>query len=517
MTDDVTFYDEIEAYCGRQSYRPGDSATVHVSTSADRFDVRVERWGATREHVWSAADVAGQFHAVPEGADATGCGWPAALEIPVGDDWRSGFYLVIVTAVGAPSGRDTAHAYFVVRPGTRKADALLVLATNTWNAYNQWGGASLYTGGNTVSFQRPMARGLLCRPEVERDDRKAYPPRWGEDADPDGEIYQAYRMANGYPGSIGSSGWFTFERRFVEWAEGNGYELDYVVQADLDADPSVADGYALLLGVGHDEYWTAAERAAVEAHVASGGHYASFSGNTMFWQVRLEPGPGTDHDTMIGHKYKAHETDPVVAAGQAETMSGMWCDPLVGRPEWSFLGAGSAFGLYARFGSAVARGSGAFTVYRDDHWLLDGTGLRYGDLLGARNGVVGYETLGCRLQFDEYQLPVAAPMDGMPAEVEVVAFAPSSNLGMGDYPKSISAKSDQGDLEFIASRYLGSTDPDALAKIRHGSAVMVVAHPFADGGEVVTVGTTDWVFGLATDPAVAKVTANVLDRLLGEG
>ena len=45
---------------------------------------------------------------------------------------------------------------------------------------------------------------------------------------------------------------------------------------------------------------------------------------------------------------------------------------------------------------------------------------------------------------------------------------------------------------------------------------MLTCRPFgADGGEVVTVGTTDWVFGLADDPAVARVTANVLDRLSG--
>ena len=31
-------------------------------------------------------------------------------------------------------------------------------------------------------------------------------------------------------------------------------------------------------------------------------------------------------------------------------------------------------------------------------------------------------------------------------------------------------------------------------------------------GTVVTIGTTDWVFGLADDAAVARVTANVLDR-----
>ena len=35
----------------------------------------------------------------------------------------------------------------------------------------------------------------------------------------------------------------------------------------------------------------------------------------------------------------------------------------------------------------------------------------------------------------------------------------------------------------------------------------------ASGGQVVTVGGTDWVFALASDPAVRQVTANVLGRL----
>jgi hypothetical protein len=183
------------------------------------------------------------------------------------------------------------------------------------------------------------------------------------------------------------------------------------------------------------------------------------------------------------------------------------------------------WGLYHRFGQATARAAGAFTVYRDSHWLFDGTGLRYGDLLGARDGVVGYETVGCRLNFDEYQLPVAAGGDGTPSDIEVVAFSPSSNLAMGEYPASIAALDDQGDLEFVAERMFGRVDDDTLARCRHGNAVMVVCRPFGSApgehhgeppsetrGEVVTIGTTDWVFGLVTDPAVAQVTDNVLRR-----
>lgn len=516
MSDDQTFHDEIEGYCGRLSYRPGETVGLHVSTRRVGYDVRVERWGADRDVVWSAADLPGTYTPPPPDADAEGCRWPIAVQIPVHDDWRSGFYLVTLTAHDAPVGRNVAHAGFVVRRASGGAGhrALCVLATNTWHAYNTWGGRSLYTGGNKVSFARPFGRGMLSRPEVDRDDRKARPVRWGEEPDADGLIFQKYRTDNAYPSAIGSAGWFTHERRFVEWAEAAGYGFDYAVSSDLDQEPDALAGYDLMISVGHDEYWSAGQRRAVEAHVRGGGHLASFSGNTMFWQVRLEE---TDAGTnMVCHKYAAHENDPVVADGHPELMTGMWADPQVAQPEWTVLGAGSAFGLYHRFGHATPRGVGGFVVYRHDHWLLDGTGLHYGDVLGAEHGVVGYETVGCPVAFDQFQLPIAADHADLPDDIEIVAFTPSSNLGMGEYPVSIAALSDQGDLEFLATRLYGDTTEASLARARYGNAVMLTCRPYGlDAGEVVTVGTTDWVFGLAGDAAVGRVTANVLDRYVG--
>ncbi len=527
MDDRVAFYDEIEAYCSALSAMPGARLGVHVSTRHQRIDMTIERWGAERTLVHSATGLAGHFHEAPPDADSHGCHWPVSFEIEVGPDWSSGFYLVTLTVDGAAAGgceehkqkeaSGETHACFVVNaPRDRRRDALLVLGTNTWNSYNTWGGASLYTGGHQVSFRRPWARGLLDRVEVERDDRKARPVRFGEEPDADGEIFQAYRLAHGYSPAIGSTGWFTHERRFVEWAERAGYEFDYAVSSDFDARHDLLADYDLVLGVGHDEYWTRAGRDQVDAHIERGGNYVSMSGNTMFWQVRLvddDGEPGLDH--MIGHKYASHSADPVVAAGAESEMSGLWCDPLVGRPEWTTLGAGSVFGLYHRFGQATPRGTGGLTVFRSDHWLFDGTDLRYGDLLGGDHGVVGYETLGCPIALDDYQLPVVRPVKGMPTDHEIVALSLSSNLGLGEYPKSISALNDQGDLEFLAERYYGDTSPENLAKVRHGNAVMVVCRPQgADGGEVVTIGSTDWVFGLRDDQLVARVSANILDRFI---
>ena len=511
--DEVTFFDDIEAYCSTLSVEPGSPIGVHVSTRYERFNVTVERWGAQREQMFTATDLAGEFHAVPPDADSSGCHWPVALDVPVGEDWKSGFYLITLTAAGAPDGHDVCHAGFVVHAATdSKRSALLVLGTNTWNAYNNWGGKSLYTGGHQVSFRRPWPRGLLCRTEVERDDRKARPVRFGEEPDADGEIFQAFRFEHGYSPAIGSTGWFTHERRFVEWAEADGYELDYAVSSDFDSTPDLLADYDVVLGVGHDEYWTRAARDQVDRHIAGGGDYVSLSGNTMFWQVRLIDGegqPGLDH--MIGHKYQGHVAD----AHAADEMSGLWCDPIVARPEWTTLGAGSVFGLYHRFGQATPRGTGGFTVFRFDHWMLANTDLRYGDLLGGDHGVVGYETVGCPITLDEFQLPVVRPVEGMPTDHKIVALALSSNLGMGDYPKSISALNDQGDMEFLAQRYYGDTSAESLAKVRHGNSVMIVCRPQGDtGGEVVTVGTTDWVFGLTHDARVDQVTRNILDRFI---
>ena len=256
MTDEVTFYDEVEAYCARLSCRAGESVGLCVSTRHESWSVRVERWGAERDEVWSASGVTATYTPAPADADINGCRWPVSIEIPTDATWRSGFYLVSVT-VDDPSDevdsdRATAYAGFVVRSASADVHArtLLVCATNTWNAYNIWGGKSLYTGGKEVSFRRPFSRGMLMRPEVDRDDRKARPHRWGEDHDVDGHLFQEYRHGAGYPAAIGSTGWFAHERRFVEWAEAGGWQFDMCVSSDLE-NGDCLDGYDLLIDVGH--------------------------------------------------------------------------------------------------------------------------------------------------------------------------------------------------------------------------------------------------------------------------
>ncbi len=187
---------------------------------------------------------------------------------------------------------------------------ILVLATTTWNAYNDWGGPSLYTGGTQVSFERPLARGFLDKPEPMR--RKMQP-------EPDREALWYFEWAEPLGLSVwsGGAGWATWERDFVRWAESSGYELDVATSEDLEQHPEVLDGHRLFLSVGHDEYWSRGMRETLDAFTDAGGNAAIFSGNTCFWQVRFDEGLRS----MTCFKYRADE-DPVVGTPDEQLVTG---------------------------------------------------------------------------------------------------------------------------------------------------------------------------------------------------
>ena len=242
---------------------------------------------------------------------------------------------------------------------------ILVLATNTWNAYNDFGGRNLYTGATAVSFERPLTNGMLEKPTEP-----------GERLVDGGREYIEYTARHALNTWHGMAGWAGQERRFANWAARAGVELDFATNRDLEDDPDLLDGYRLYLSVGHDEYWSWAMRDTVEHFVASGGNAAFFSGNTCYWQVRTARG----RMTCFKHRFLE---DPLYGVDNAR-LTTMWSDPLVSRPENELTGVSFTRGGYHRIFRSVPRGAGGYEVHRPDHWLLDGTDLRRGDLLGSR-------------------------------------------------------------------------------------------------------------------------------------
>jgi hypothetical protein len=439
--------------------------------------------------------VRGEYLPTPDDASSHGCGWPAALEIPVGADWHSGYYAVTVTA-----GDQRADAFLVVRssPSAEPAPILMVLSTSTWNAYNDWGGPSLYTGGTRVSFERPMAPGFLVKPEPHR--RKSQPQ-------PDREALWFFAWAEPLGLSVwsGGAGWWNWERPMFRWAETNGFHVDMAVSQDLEAHPDLLDGRRVLLSVGHDEYWSWGMRQTVERFTGAGGNAAFFSGNTCYWQVRFED----DLRHMVGYKYGADQ-DPVVGTPDERFVTSAWVDRRIGWPEFSTTGLSFSRGGYSRYGLGVPKASGAYTVWRPDHWVFEGADLAYGDALGLTDAIVAYEVDGCELTLVD-GLPVPTHADGAPETLEVLATAPAKLWTQHEQPSRYAHE--PGELESVAMAINGEDWEAHLDHLRHNhAAVAVFTTP--GGGTVFNAGCTDWTDGLG-DPAVERITRNVFERLSG--
>jgi N,N-dimethylformamidase beta subunit-like, C-terminal len=482
----------LEAYCWPRSVRPGESAALHVSTDHGDVAIEVVRDGVGREVVWTGDGPAGH-HAVPEDASSRGCGWPAALTIPVGDDWRSGYYAVSVRA-----GDQGADAFFVVRPRPdRRAPIVLVLSTTTYDAYNDWGGPSLYTGGTRVSSQRPLVRGFLVKPEPHRRKMQPLPDR-------EGLWFFEWAEPLGLSVWSGGAGWWNWERPFLHWAERNGFDVDVAISSDLDADPDLLTGHRLFLSVGHDEYWSWGMRDRVEAFTAAGGNAAFFGGNTCFWQIRFDD----DRGGLTCFKYRVGQ-DPVLGTPDEHLLTAPWSDARVGRPEPSTTGLTFTRGGYSRYGLGVPRGSGAYTVWRPDHWIFEGTRLRYGDALGLADAIVAYEVDGCELTTGDDGLPAPTHADGAPDTLEVLASAPARLWARDEQPSRYA--DEPGELEFAAATVFGDAWRSEIHRLEHNNAVMGV-FTTPGGGTIFNAGVTDWTYGLA-DGAVEQITRTVLRKL----
>ncbi|MBL0334034.1 MAG: DUF4082 domain-containing protein [Chitinophagaceae bacterium] len=181
---------------------------------------------------------------------------------------------------------------FIVRDDSRASKIIFKTSDATWQAYNGYGGNSLYVNnsGTPVPGFNHATKVSYNRPFFTR---------------------------NGGGGS-GSSEDFLFHAEFpmIRWMERNGYDVSYISDVDMDRDvtPITPSTHKIFLSVGHDEYWSANARLRAEAARNSGTHLAFFSGNEIYWKTRWED----NHRTLVCYK----------EGTSGENTCGGKCDPL---------------------------------------------------------------------------------------------------------------------------------------------------------------------------------------------
>jgi N,N-dimethylformamidase beta subunit-like protein len=278
----------IEGYASAASVAAGDVLELHVSTRpAAHYRIEIFRlgWygglggrrlaclpschgglaGSAQTPLTLAADPG-----VPAVAH-----WPVTASIDVKRRWLSGYYEAWFELTSGPqAGRGSATFFIVRAPPRRHSEILIQVPVNTWQAYNDWGGRSLYSrpnepAGYRVSFDRPYAGGT--------------------DA--------AFR---GESAPLGN------EIQLIRFLEQNGYDVSYQTDIDTDRRPSSLLSHRLVMTAGHDEYWTKTIRDAFEMARDSGVNLAFIGANVGFWQMRYED----DRRTIV--EYRQWKLDPIL-------------------------------------------------------------------------------------------------------------------------------------------------------------------------------------------------------------
>jgi len=344
---------EIEGYASLTSVAPGETIRFYVNSVDPDYTIEVFRmgWygGLGGRRMTKPVRRTTVKQPMPKPESGTGlieCRWtdPHSLKIP--SDWVSGVYLAKLTALPSRIG---SWIIFVVRSQpSRTARFIVQTSVTTYQAYNNWGGKSLYefnsSGGRAykVSFNRPYARKSGA-------------------AD--------FLLGYEYP--------------MVRFFEREGYDVTYTTDIDTHQRGAELLRYAAFLDIGHDEYWSWEMREAVEQARDSGVHLAFFSANDCYWQIRFEPSPvdGERDRVIAAWKESARQLDPVLRDDDPSNdrlATTLWRELPVSRPEDALIGT---MYTYSPIRTDMVIGD-------TSHWIFEGTGLKSGDRL---KGLLGYE------------------------------------------------------------------------------------------------------------------------------
>lgn len=329
----------IEAFSSVASGIPGTRVGLMVSTSEPDYRVVAYRIGAydggSGHRVWASPRVAGRKQRGPRFSSYETrtiiAPWTRDLTINTAR-WRPGFY---VLKLRTGTGWEAQVPYVVSSPSASGRVALVAPVT-TWQAYNRWGGYSLYWSAYddrrswAVSFDRPY----VFRRDP-NDYRKALIP-------------------------------------VVVRAEALGIPLAYLTNVDLHARPGVLDGARGYVSIGHDEYWTPRMRHTVLDARAAGTNLAFLGANTMYWRIRLEQ----DQRVVVGYRGDAWR-DPVRYSRPGATTA-RFRDHPVPRPENDLVGM--QYECYPV--------EAPYRVVTPGWWGFRGTGVRRGS---SFSGLVGNE------------------------------------------------------------------------------------------------------------------------------
>jgi hypothetical protein len=287
-------YGGVAGYVASGAISPGHTERIYVSApGSSRVRIRIFRIGWYGGAGGRAVLVSRRLVVTPQRpcthrflTGLTECDWHPTLSFVIPQALPSGVYVVrLSTSTGQ---RD---CLFVVR-ATRPQRLLAQLPTSTYEAYNAWGGDSLYPGGaDRVGITRTN-QGV----EVSYD--------------------------RPYDSDTGAGQFFARDVAMVWFLERYRYPVSYTTSESVDADPRQLTGHRALIDFGHSEYWSQRQVDAFARTRDRGTSLLFLSSDTMAWRIRYAPASraasqaGRADRTIVAYKeFAARDPDRARATG----------------------------------------------------------------------------------------------------------------------------------------------------------------------------------------------------------
>lgn len=457
--------DSLYGYVWPKWVKAGEQGQFRVQ-AVEAYHLSLWRYGWKKELVQNVGwfDEHGpraNLQVLPDGDfTQTGVGWnkrgynPKAQWISAPE--RSGLY-----CFHAETGSGKFLSFpWVVAPKTPQSPIAVIASTNTWNAYNNFGGRSNYINPTqlppqpTVNARLDLNRytGEVVNIWQARDSE--YAPLSFDRPEPFSHIPKETKMTDPIRGRQACHLVET-EWRLLGWLEREGFGYDFYSDYQLHSGQLDLDAYKVLIISTHPEYWSRDAYTRVKKWVFErGGKLMYLGGNGIDCEIEF-----LNEATM---RCKTWLPNPTGAL--------QFVDPDTGkRYECRFHHKGESCAelLGVVFTEPGAGTSALYRVIDPSHWIFAGTGLKKGSVFGAESlhercpgGASGHET----------------------------------DKRTASSPKNI----------VVLARGMNVDD---------GGAEMIL-HETQSGGAVFSVGSITWPASILVDEPVSKITANVLQRFV---
>ena len=274
----------IQGFATGISVNQGDTVFFKINTNARAYTIDIYRMGYYSGMGARKVTSVKPSVALPQAQPAclndpstnlVDCGnWAVSASWQVPANATSGIYFAHL--IRTDTGGDS-HIVFIVRNDSSHSNILFQTNDESWQAYNYYGGGSLYgPSSNTFDLNNRAFKVSYNRPFFTR--------AFGDE----------------------SATWvFGAEYPMVRWLESNGYDISYFTGADAARNGNLIQNHKVYLASGHDEYWSGPQRANVEAARDAGVNMAFFTGHEVFWKTRWEnsiDGSNTSYRTLVCYK-----------------------------------------------------------------------------------------------------------------------------------------------------------------------------------------------------------------------